>query len=140
LSQTRRQFFRDCALGLGSLGLLSLLDQRALAQPPASAARADPMSPRPPHFAPRAKNIIYLFMNGAPSQLDLLDPKPRLAELNGQPCPDSFTHGDRFAFIKGTPKILGSPYKFAKCGQSGAEISELLPHLQTVADDIAIVR
>jgi hypothetical protein len=136
LSQTRRQFFQDCAIGLGSLGLLSLLNDRAFAEPP----RTDPLAPRLPHFKPRAKSIIYLFMNGAPSQLDLLDPKPRLQELNGQACPDDFTKGERFAFIKGTPKILGSPYKFERCGNSGAEISELLPHLKTIADDIAIVR
>lgn len=129
LARTRRQFFRDCAIGLGSLGLLSLLDERVLA------------SGMPgPHFKPRAKSIIYLFMNGAPSQLDLFDPKPRLVELDGQPCPESLTSGERFAFIKGTPKILASPYKFVRCGQSGAEISELLPHTQTIADDIAIVR
>jgi hypothetical protein len=136
LLQTRRQFFRDCAVGLGSLGLLSLLDERALAQP----ARTDPMMPRAPHFPAKAKNVIYLFMNGAPSQLDLFDPKPRLAELNGQPCPADFTKGERFAFIKGTPKILGSPYKFERCGKSGAEISELLPHTKAIADDLTIVR
>ena len=91
-------------------------------------------------FAPKAKRVIYLFMAGAPSQLDLFDPKPELTKHDGQDIPEEFVKGERFAFIKGTPKLLGSPFKFKQHGQSGAEISELLPHLAKVADDIAIVR
>lgn len=126
-------------MGLGSIALGSMLDPRAFAQDGA-AARRDPFAPKPPHYKSKAKNVIYLFMNGAPSQPDLLDPKPKAAELNGKPIPDEFTKGERFAFIKGTPKILGSPYKFKQYGQSGAFISELLPNLTKIIDDITIVR
>jgi hypothetical protein len=91
-------------------------------------------------FAPKARSIIYLFMAGAPSQVDLLDFKPKLQELNGEHIPESMLKGERFAFIRGVPKLLGSPYEFKKWGKSGAEISELLPHLGEIADDIAIVR
>lgn len=136
VDQTRRQFFRDCVVGLGSIGLASLLSQNATASPP----RTDPLAPRPPHFAPKAKNIIYLFMNGAPSQLDLFDNKPKLVEFDRKECPEEFLKGERFAFIKGVPKLLGSPYKFARYGRNGQEISELLPHTATIADDIQIVK
>ncbi|HYO81811.1 MAG TPA: DUF1501 domain-containing protein, partial [Bryobacteraceae bacterium] len=88
----------------------------------------------------KAKNIIFLFMAGAPSQLDLFDHKPELNRLDGQPCPEELIKGERFAFIKGIPKLLGSPHSFSKHGQSGAELSKLLPHLGTVVDDIAIVK
>src|SRR5690349_6132199 len=89
---------------------------------------------------PKAKNIIFLFMAGAPSQLDLFDFKPTLNRLDGQPCPEELIKGERFAFIKGVPKLLGSPHSFKKHGQSGAELSNLLPHLATIVDDIAIVK
>ncbi|XVJ59708.1 MAG: DUF1501 domain-containing protein [Tepidisphaera sp.] len=136
LLRTRRQLFRDCGVGLGSLALASMMpgSASAFATQPANA-------PGPkPHFAPKAKRIIYLFMNGAPSQLDLFDHKPKLNELNGQDCPADFLAKERFAFIRGTPKLLGSPYKFAHHGQSKAHISELLPHTAKIADDLAIVK
>jgi hypothetical protein len=98
------------------------------------------MAVRPPHFAPKAKSVIYLFMAGAPSQVDLFDEKPKLRQYDGQAIPEEFVKGERFAFIKGTPKLLGSPYTFKKCGRSAAAISDLLPHTQGIADDIAIVR
>jgi hypothetical protein len=91
-------------------------------------------------FPAKAKSVIYLFMAGAPSQVDLLDPKPTLQKYDGQNIPDEFVKGERFAFIKGKPKLLGSPFEFTRCGKSGAEISELLPHLKSVADEVAIVR
>jgi hypothetical protein len=91
-------------------------------------------------FPAKAKSIIYLFMAGAPSQVDLLDPKPMLQRYDGQNVPQELMKGEKFAFIKGTPKLLGSPYEFKKCGQTGTEISELLPHLQGVADKIAVIR
>jgi hypothetical protein len=100
----------------------------------------NPLAPKAPMFAPKAKSVIYLFMAGAPSQVDLLDYKPKLQQLDGQGIPAEMTKGERFAFIRGTPKLLGSPYQFKRWGRSGAEISELLPHLGEVADDIAIVR
>ncbi len=91
-------------------------------------------------FPAKAKSIIYLFMAGAPSQLDLLDYKPKLQQLSGQQIPEDILKGEKFAFIRGVPRLLGSPYEFKKWGQSGAMISELLPRLGEVADDIAIVR
>ena len=124
---TRRHFFRATGFGIGPLALYSLLIDRAF-----SAANA-------PHFAPKAKRIVFLFMAGAPSQLDLLDYKPALNRYDGQPVPEDVIKGERFAFIKGTPKLLGSPHTFARHGQSGAEISSL-PHLANIVDDTAIVR
>jgi uncharacterized protein (DUF1501 family) len=137
--RTRRQFFKDCGVGVGTLGLASLLNERLFAAPPAAAAD-DPLAPRPRHFPARARHIIYLHMAGAPSTLDLFDYKPRLNELTGQPCPESYIRGQQFAFIKGTPKLLGSPHKFARHGRSGQEMSAILPHLASVADELCIVR
>src|SRR5438094_7126545 len=133
--RTRRQLFRDCGVGLGSLALASLLDERGL-----GAATTDPLAPKKPHFPAKAKRAIYLHMAGAPSQLDLFDYKPKLVELNGQDCPESLYKKERFAFIKGVPKMLGTPHQFARHGQCGAELSQLLPHLATVVDNIALVR
>jgi hypothetical protein len=136
---TRRHFFRQSGFGIGGMALLSLLDERLFAAA-VEGADPNPLSPKPPHFAPRAKSVIYLFMAGAPSQVDLFDEKPKLRQYDGQAIPEEFVKGERFAFIKGTPKLLGSPYAFKKCGQSAAAISDLLPHTQGIADDIAIVR
>ena len=133
---TRRHFFRQSGFGIGGLALGSLMDDALLAQAAQPAATT-----RAPHFAPKAKNIIYLFMAGAPTQLDLFDNKPLLQKHDGEEIPSEFIpKGERFAFIKGTPRLLGSPFAFKRYGQSGAELSELLPHLSTIADDIAIVR
>ena len=141
LQQTRRHFFRDCALGVGSMALASLLSEgRATAADPF----ANPLAPKKPHFAPRAKAVIYLFMAGGPSQLELFDYKPELVRLDGQPIPDSFIKGKRFAFMdtftKEHPKCLGSRRKFARHGRSGTYASECLPHLAGVVDDLAVVR
>jgi hypothetical protein len=137
-SVTRRHFFRQSGFGIGGMALMSLLDERLFA---AEAQRAaDSVLAKAPHFAPKARNVIYLFMAGAPSQVDLFDHKPKLQQYDGQSIPEEFVKGERFAFIKGTPKLLGSPYAFQKCGQSGAMISDLLPHLREVADDLAFVR
>jgi hypothetical protein len=140
LSRTRRQFFRDCAVGLGTAALATMLTREGYAMGLPSEPRTDPMAPRPPQFPAKAKSVIYLFMNGAPSQLDLFEPKPKLIEFDHKECPAEYLKGERFAFIKGVPKLLGSPHKFVKAGKCGADISELLPHTQTIADDIAIVR
>lgn len=138
---TRRTFFKKVGYGIGGLALSSLMaDSLALAEPSRVQVRTDPLAPKPPHFAPKAKSVIYLFMAGAPSQLDLFDHKPTLNKYDGQSCPEEYLKGERFAFIKGTPKLLGSMYKFDKSGNSGLEISELLPHLKEVADEISIVR
>lgn len=136
---TRRQFFGRTASGIGTAALASILNPGLLGGP-AHGMVFDPMAVKPPHFAPKAKNVIYLFMSGGPTTLDLLDYKPKLVELNGTPIPKEFIEGERFAFIKGVPNLLGSPYKFAKHGKSGQEISELLPYTAKIADDIAIVR
>ncbi len=132
LEMTRRQFFGRVGCGVGSFALANLLA--------AQGRGSNPLAPRAPHFAPKAKNVIFLFMAGAPSQIDLFDSKPMLVKHNKEFVPDELIQGERFAFIKGKPKLLGSPYKFAPHGQSGQVISELLPHLHTIADDIAIVR
>ena len=136
LKQTRRHFFRDCAMGLGATALTALLQRDAVA--------ANPLTPKPSHFVAKAKAVIYLFMAGGPSQLELFDPKPQLTKLNGQPIPDSFLSGKRFAFMdtftKEKPKLLAARRKFSRHGQSGAWLSECLPHLGSVADDMAIVR
>lgn len=138
---TRRTFFKKVGYGLGNVALMSLL-----ADPAMGAILRDtqqkpvgPLSPKKPHFTPKAKSIIYLFMAGAPSQLDLFDPKPALNKYDGDYCPDEYIKGERFAFIRGKPKLLGSPWKFAQHGQAGHTISELLPHLATVSDDISFI-
>jgi hypothetical protein len=133
---TRRWFFRDCAVGLGAIALAELFRENGLAAP----ALADPLAPRPPQYAAKAKRVIFLFMAGAPSHLELFDYKPKLAELDGTLPPADLVKGYRAAFINPSSKLLGPRFKFAKHGQCGAELSELLPHLATVADDIAIVR
>jgi len=135
---TRRDFFTSAASGLGLLALSSMLQRDGLL---ASPAPVDPLAPRAPHFAPKAKNCIFMFMEGAPSQIDLFDPKPKLNELNGQPLPESMTKNVRFAFIKkDTARLMGSPRKFARHGQYGMEFSDLLPHIATCADDLLMVR
>ena len=122
---TRRHFFEQASFGIGGLALASLMDDVVLA---GGAGQAQPSAPRPlDDFAPKAKRVIYLFMAGAPSQIDLFDPKPALTKHDGQDIPEEFIKGERFAFIKGTPKLLASPFQFKQHGQSGAEISELLP-------------
>src|SRR5947207_12468070 len=134
---TRRQFFGRCATGIGGLALASLLNEKLFATDATAPSGAPGLSG--PHFAPKAKRAIYLHMAGAPSQLDLFDYKPKLVELNGQDCPESLYKKERFAFIKGVPKMLGTPHRFARHGQSGTELSQLLPHLGTMVDDIALV-
>ncbi len=127
-------------MGLGSLALASLLDERrALAAP---AKLTNPLFPRPGHFAGRAKRVIYLFMAGAPSQLELFDYKPKLIELNSQPIPTSFTDGKRFAFMGSSHgnKLLGTRRKFQQHGQSGAWVSEMFPYLSGVVDDLTFVK
>jgi hypothetical protein len=128
LNSTRRHFFKQAGFGIGALALNSLLDERLLA------AQATT------HFAPKAKSIIYLFMAGAPSTLDIFDNKPALRKYDGQPCPDEYLKGERFAFIKGVPRLLGSPFNFKRYGQSGQEMSDIMPELAKHADEIAIIR
>jgi hypothetical protein len=138
LHLTRREFFKRSGFSLGAMALGSLLSRSAPAAE--RATLVNPLAPRLPHAVPRAKHVIYLHMVGAPSQLDLFDAKPRLAEHDGKPCPEEFIRGKRFAFLRGHPTLGGSSYRFARHGQSGQEISELLPHLAEVADDLTLVK
>ena len=150
---TRRQLFGNCAMGLGSLALASLMDSKLLASPtggsPGAGHAVAPGASGAPilrgrHFPARAKNVIYLFMAGGPSQLELFDYKPKLAELNGQPIPPSFVEGKRFAFMDSSFKdritLLGSRRAFARHGQSGAWVSEMYPHTAGIVDDISIIK
>ncbi len=134
----RRWFLRDCGVGLGTMALAQLLSEPALAA--ASTVGIDPLAPKAPHHAARAKRVIFLFMAGAPSHLELFDNKPELARFDGQLPPADLIKNYRAAFINPNSKLLGPKFKFARHGQSGAEISELLPHLAGVVDDITIVR
>lgn len=135
MSIPRRHFFRDCGYGVGKAALASLLaGPRVAAQPP------DPLAPKPPHFPAKARAVIHLFMAGAPSQLDLFDNKPALTKLEGQPLPPEVIRGQRYAFIRPDAAVLGPRFRFARHGRSGAELSEMLPRLATVVDDIAILK
>ena len=122
----RRAFLQRSSAGIGSLALASLLSETIGAHPVVS--------------APRAKRVIFLHMVGAPSHLELYDYKPRLQQLDGQLCPPSLLEGARFAFLRGHPRLLGTRYKFRKQGQAGVELSELLPHLAGVADELAVIK
>jgi len=139
VAMNRRQFFGKSAAGIGKIALAGLANQSLWSGAFASQS-SNPMVVKPPHFAPKAKNIIYLFMSGAPTHLDLMDYKPELEKRDGQPIPEDFIKGQRFAFVTGQPKLLASPYKFAKYGQNGQEFSELLPKMAGIADDLTIVK
>ncbi len=130
--QTRRHFLGGCQLGLASMFLGSLQ--------PTGAVPSRAMAPKAPHHAPRANSVIYLHMAGGPSQLELFDNKPELRKHSGEDCPQHLLDGKRFAFIKGVPQLLGSPYEFARAGRAGTWVSELLPRFAEVADQAAIVR
>jgi len=141
LMVTRRHFFRECGVGLGKIALASLLtDAFARRASAATDPAGNPLVPLAPHFAPKAKRVIHLFMAGAPSQLDLFDYKPKLAELEGKPIPPEVIGGQRYAFIRPDAAVLGPRYKFSRHGQCGAELSEMLPYLSQVVDDICLVK
>lgn len=136
---TRRHFLGRAATGIGSVALASLLNPRLLAEPEKSDAWRGVVSPR--HVAPRAKRVIHLVMSGGPSHLETFDYKPRLGELNGQPMPESFTKGQPIAQLQGAElKCLAPQHQFVRCGKSGQEISEILPHIASIADEICIIR
>src|SRR5437660_12853707 len=130
---SRRWFLQQCGVGMGGLAFHSLLGRDL-------AAATDAMSPRAGHHPAKAKNVIYLFMAGAPSHLELFDYKPQLAKFNGTLPPPDLIKGYRAAFINPSSKLLGPKFKFSKHGKSGAELTELLPHLAGLVDDVAIVR
>jgi uncharacterized protein (DUF1501 family) len=128
--QKRREFLKRCGGGIGIAALAELL----------GASESDPMAPRAPHFAPKAQNVIFLFQEGAPSQMDLFDPKPALRQWHGKPLPAEMTKDLKLAFIKPTAAVLASPREFKRHGQSGLEFSDLLPHLSSVADEMCMIR
>ena len=132
---TRRHFLRQSQLGLGAIALGSLLERDSAAAPQV----INPLAPKPPQFAAKAKRVIYLHLTGSPPNLDLFDYKPELVKLNGQPCPDEFLKGKRFAFTSGTPKLLGTPRQFAQHGSGGLWMSDAIPHLHTVADELCVI-
>jgi hypothetical protein len=133
---TRRWFFQECGVGMASLAAMDLLRSQGLAAP----ASPGPLADKRPHYTARAKRVIYLFMGGAPSHLELFDNKPELAKWDGRLPPADLLKGYRAAFINPNSRLLGPKFKFARHGRSGAEISELLPHLSKIADDLTIVR
>ena len=144
---TRRHFFANSGFSIGSLGLASLLNPTSTGlladdspQDKTTRTSTNPLAPRQGHFPSRAKRVIYLFMAGGPSQLELFDRKPKLQEMEGQVIPKSYVENKRFAFLKQDAKLLGTRRTFKRWGECGAEISTLLPHLGSVADDIAIIR
>jgi len=141
LPQSRRHFLGQCGVGLGSVALAAMLDQEGRSEESTSRPSTGPLASRPSHFPAKAKRVICLFMMGGPSHLDLFDNKTNLRKFDGQPIPASYIEGERFEQIKEKqPTILGSPYKFARYGETGTEVSELLPHIQDVVDDLAFLR
>jgi Protein of unknown function (DUF1501) len=134
---TRRWFIEQCGVGMGAFALNHLLAGEGYA---ATQEANNPLAPKKPHFAPKAKNVIFLFMAGAPSHLEMFDYKPQLAKFDGTLPPPELLKGYRAAFINPNSQLLGPKFKFAKYGQCGAELSELIPHTAGIVDDIAIVR
>ena len=137
---TRRHLFSRCSVGLGSIALASLIAERGLAAASGAAMR-NPLEPKKTHFPAKAKNVIFLFMAGGPSQLDLFEHKPQLNALNGQPIPDSYTAGKRFAFMNSSHRsnLLGTKFGFRQHGASGAWVSDLLPFTASMVDELSIV-
>src|SRR2546425_8198431 len=133
---TRRKFFQQCGTGMGAIALASLLNENLFAANSKGSGVAAPVGP---HFKPKAKNIIYLFQSGGPSHLDLFDYKPELIKRSGEKTPEELVKNIRLAQIGKDAKLLGTNYKFAQHGKSGVWLSELLPQLATIVDDVAFV-
>ncbi len=136
---TRRHFFSRCSMGVGSIALTSLMAEGGLGVTPKS---GNPLEPKPPHFPAKAKNVIFLFMAGGPSQLEMFEHKPKLTELNGQPIPESFIAGKRFAFMDSSHRtnLLGSTRTFDQYGKNGTWVSDLLPYTAGIVDELTIVK
>jgi hypothetical protein len=134
---TRRHFLRNCTTGLGATWLAT---QGFAAGPSVARDMSRPFAPMKPHFAPKAKRVIFLHMAGAPSHLELFDYKPDLVKFDGKTCPESFLEGKRFAFIQGIPKLLGHQFPFAQHGKTGAWLSDRLPHFSRVVDDVCFIK
>ena len=137
----RRHFLKDCGVGVGKMALGGLLARTTIRAGMAAGAEViNPLAPRKSHFTGKAKAVIHLFMSGAPSQLDLFDNKPKLTEYEGKPIPPEVVGGQRYAFIRPDANCMGPRFKFAKHGQCGTELSEVLPHLAKIVDDICLVK
>src|SRR5687768_6555916 len=140
---TRRHLFSQCAMGVGSMALASMLSESAQGAGAKPLVQSETPATRKPHFTPRAKNVIFLFMAGGPSQLELWDYKPKLVELNGKPIPDSYLEGKRFAFMdssfKNKSTLLGTRRKFKQYGSNGQWVSELFPHQAQIVDDVTML-
>ena len=137
---TRRWFFKECGVGLAGVAFAHLLGSRAAAAAKSAPAPTDPLAPKPPHFAPRAKRVIYLFMAGAPSHLELFENKPELAKWDGKLPPAELLKNYRAAFINPNSALLGPKFKFTRYGKCGAEMSELLPHTGKMVDELCFLR
>jgi hypothetical protein len=141
LDITRRHFLRGCGVGLGKIALAGLLTETLTGRASAGTLNGtNPLAPRQSHFPGKAKRVIHLFMSGAPSQLEMFDNKPELTKLAGKPLPPSVIAGQRYAFIRPDAAVLAPCYKFSKHGQSSAELSEMLPHLAKIVDEICLIR
>jgi hypothetical protein len=136
---TRRHFLRESRVGLGAIALSSFLARDAPAETAARGA-LNPLAARRPQFAPKAKRVIYLHLTGSPPHLDLFDYKPELVRFDGKPCPDQFIKGKRFAFTAGTPRLLGTPRTFGRYGKGGTWMSDAIPRLHGVADELCVIR
>jgi hypothetical protein len=134
--QSRRKFFQECAGGIGIAAIAQLMEQEGRSATPA----VNPLAPRKPHFAPKAKNVIFMFMEGGPSQIDLFDPKPGLQKWSGKPLPAEMTKDMRLAFTKPNAAVLASPRTFQPYGQSGIEFSDYIPNIASCADDLCLIR
>src|SRR5437588_1991878 len=135
---TRRHFLRQAgALGIGSIALAELLAKPQSAE---AAASTNPLTPRIPHYPGTAKRVIFLHLSGGPPHLDLFDYKPDLVKHNDEPCPDSLLAGKRFAFTSGVPKLLGTPQTFRQHGRSGVRMSDVVPHLAGIADELTFIK
>ena len=137
---TRRHFLGKTAHDIGAVALASMMRGQTLGADLPTPSPTDPLAPRMPQFAGKAKRVIYLHLTGSPPHLDLYDYKPELVKRNGQDCPDAFLKGKRFAFTSGVPKLLGTPRKFAQYGQGGVWLSDAIPHLHSVADELCVIR
>ena len=135
---TRRNFLKSTGqFSLGAIALATMLGRQASAR---TSPVQNPLAPRPPHFQPKVKQVIYLHMSGGPPHLDLFDYKPELVKWNDKECPDEFLKGKRFAFTSGVPRLMGTPRKFAQYGKAGIWMSDAIPQLQEVADELCVIK
>ena len=130
--QTRRHFLKTCSTGLGAVALGDLLAKDA-------PVLGNPLAPKAPHFAPKAKRVIYIHLTGSPPHLDMWDHKPELVKRDGEDCPDEYYEGKRFAFTKGRPTLLGTRREFKQHGKSGMWMSDAIPHFHDLADDFCVI-